>query len=109
MTLTIELTASRHRLKGSPPLVIALRSRLIVAALTKVWVAAMWASTRLKGSRPTRDRAKEGKCLRNKATEDLKAAISSWFWADWSIGGEGVQMESGVMGGVGSVPLGTNR
>ena len=68
-----------------------------MAALTNVWVAAKWASTRPKGSRPTRDRTKEGKCLWNNATEDLKAAISSWFWADWSMGGETIQIESGVM------------
>ena len=41
MTVTMELTAIKHRLKGSPPLVIALRSRFIVDALTKVWMAAM--------------------------------------------------------------------
>jgi len=41
MTFTIELTATKHLLKGSPPLVIALRSRLIVAVLTNVWTAAM--------------------------------------------------------------------
>lgn len=77
MTVTMELTAIKHRLKGSPPLVIALRSRFIVDALTNVWMAAMWASTRLNGSRPTLDRTKEGKCLWNNATEDLKAAMSS--------------------------------
>ena len=88
MTFTIELTAVKHLLKGSPPLVIALRSRLIVDVLTNVWMAAMWASTRPRASKPTCDRTNEGKCLWNNATEDLKAAMSSWFWADWSISGK---------------------